>query len=50
MPWEAYQEVPMLYHITGAISFMECTPTVIELIFFNTVGDYVDDDAEGEEG
>ena len=33
MPWEAYREVPILYHITGAISFVESTPTVVEPIF-----------------
>ena len=30
MPWETYREVPILYHITGAITFCTAVPKVIE--------------------
>ena len=33
MPWEAYKEVPVLFHVTGAISFVNQVPTVIEPIY-----------------
>ena len=33
MPWEAYKEVPVLFHMTGAISFVDHVPTVIEPIY-----------------
>jgi pre-mRNA-processing factor 8 len=33
MPWEQVKEVPVLYHITGAITFVDETPMVIEPIF-----------------
>ena len=33
MPWETYREVPVLYHITGAISFVNHVPKVIEPIY-----------------
>ncbi|PWN42662.1 putative PRP8-U5 snRNP protein, pre-mRNA splicing factor [Ceraceosorus guamensis] len=33
MPWEQVREVPVLYHITGAISFVNDIPRVIEPIY-----------------
>ena len=33
MPWEAYKEVPVLFHVTGAISFCNHVPKVIEPVF-----------------
>ena len=33
MPWESYKEVPVLFHVTGAISFIDHIPTVIEPIY-----------------
>lgn len=33
MPWEQIRDVPVLYHITGAISFVNETPKVIEPVF-----------------
>ena len=33
MPWESYKEVPVLFHVTGAISFIDHVPTVIEPIY-----------------
>jgi len=33
MPWENYKEVPVLFHVTGAISFIDSTPKVIEPIY-----------------
>ena len=33
MPWENYKEVPVLFHVTGAISFIDATPKVIEPIY-----------------
>eukprot|EP00978_Attheya_sp_CCMP212_P010513 scaffold25480_cov57-Attheya_sp.AAC.4 len=33
MPWEAVREVPVLYHVTGAISFINETPKVIEPLY-----------------
>jgi len=33
MPWEAYKEVPVLFHMTGAISFVDKVPTVIEPVY-----------------
>jgi pre-mRNA-processing factor 8 len=33
MPWQAYKEVPVLFHVTGAISFIETTPKVIEPVY-----------------
>lgn len=33
MPWESYKEVPVLFHVTGAISFIDRTPTVVEPIY-----------------
>lgn len=33
MPWESYKEVPVLFHMTGAISFVDKVPTVIEPIY-----------------
>lgn len=33
MPWEQYREVPVLYHITGAITFVNETPRVIEPVY-----------------
>ena len=33
MPWESYKEVPVLFHITGAISFIDHVPTVIEPVY-----------------
>jgi len=33
MPWENYKEVPVLFHVTGAISFIPTTPKVIEPIY-----------------
>jgi len=32
-PWEQVREVPVLYHITGAITFVNETPRVIEPIY-----------------
>lgn len=31
MPWEQVREVPVLYHITGAITFVNQIPRVIEV-------------------
>jgi len=33
MPWETTREVPVLYHITGAISFVNHVPKVIEPVY-----------------
>lgn len=33
MPWESYKEVPVLFHITGAICFVDRVPTVIEPVY-----------------
>lgn len=33
MPWEAYKEVPVLFHVTGAISFVNHVPKVIEPVY-----------------
>ena len=33
MPWEAYKEVPVLFHVTGAISFIDQIPKVIEPVY-----------------
>ena len=33
MPWEAYKEVPVLFHVTGAISFIDEIPRVIEPVY-----------------
>ncbi|KAJ3106936.1 Pre-mRNA-processing-splicing factor 8, partial [Phlyctochytrium planicorne] len=33
MPWEQVREVPVLYHITGAITFVNEVPWVVEPIF-----------------
>ncbi|ORZ34180.1 PRP8 pre-mRNA processing factor 8 [Catenaria anguillulae PL171] len=33
MPWEQVREVPVLYHITGAITFVNEVPRVIEPVF-----------------
>lgn len=33
MPWEQIREVPVLYHITGAITFVNEVPKVIEPVF-----------------
>ncbi|KAG0275828.1 Pre-mRNA-processing-splicing factor 8 [Linnemannia exigua] len=33
MPWEQVREVPVLYHITGAISFVNEIPRVIEPVY-----------------
>ncbi|KAJ1979992.1 hypothetical protein H4R33_005585 [Dimargaris cristalligena] len=33
MPWEQVREVPVLYHITGAISFVNEVPWVVEPIY-----------------
>lgn len=33
MPWESYKEVPVLFHVTGAISFVNHVPKVIEPVY-----------------
>jgi pre-mRNA-processing factor 8 len=33
MPWEQVREVPVLYHLTGAITFVNQVPKVIEPVF-----------------
>lgn len=33
MPWEQVREVPVLYHITGAITFVDEIPRVIEPVY-----------------
>lgn len=33
MPWESYKEVPVLFHVTGAISFIDQVPKVIEPVY-----------------
>lgn len=33
MPWESYKVVPVLFHVTGAISFVNHTPRVIEPVY-----------------
>jgi pre-mRNA-processing factor 8 len=33
MPWESYKEVPVLFHVTGAISFVDHVPKVIEPVY-----------------
>lgn len=33
MPWEQVREVPVLYHITGAITFVDDVPRVVEPIY-----------------
>ncbi len=34
MPWEQVRSVPVLYHVTGAITFVNEIPRVIEPIYF----------------
>lgn len=36
MPWESYKEVPVLFHVTGAISFVDKVPKVIEPLYIGT--------------
>ncbi|WZY68985.1 hypothetical protein YC2023_001225 [Brassica napus] len=51
MPWEQVRDVKVLYHITGAITFVNEIPWVVEPIYMaQVVGYYVDYDAKGEEG
>ena len=33
MPWEQVRNVPALYHVTGAITFVNESPRVIEPVF-----------------
>ncbi|KAJ3204221.1 Pre-mRNA-processing-splicing factor 8 [Entophlyctis luteolus] len=33
MPWEQVREVPVLYHVTGAITFVNCVPFVVEPVY-----------------
>ena len=33
MPWESYKEVPVLFHVTGAICFVDHVPKVIEPVY-----------------
>jgi pre-mRNA-processing factor 8 len=33
MPWEEMREVPVLYHVTGAVTFVNETPWVCEPIY-----------------
>lgn len=33
MPWEQVREVPVLYHITSAVTFINYIPRVIEPVF-----------------
>ena len=33
-PWEAYREVKVAYHVTGAITFVNETPRVIEPVYY----------------
>ena len=33
MPWEQIRDVPIIYHITGAITFVNEIPWVVEPIF-----------------
>ena len=33
MPWESYKQVPVLFHVTGAISFVDQVPKVIEPVY-----------------
>jgi pre-mRNA-processing factor 8 len=37
MPWEQVREVKILYHITGAITFVDEIPWVVEPIFLAQV-------------
>lgn len=38
MPWEQIRDVPVLYHITGAISFVNEIPWVIEPVYISQWG------------
>ena len=33
MPWEQIRDVPVLYHITGAITFVNEIPWVVEPVY-----------------
>jgi len=33
MPWQQIHYVPIIYHITGAITFVNCVPWVVEPVF-----------------
>lgn len=33
MPWEQIRDIPVIYHITGAITFVNEIPWVVEPIF-----------------
>ena len=37
LPWEQIRTVPVLYHITGAITFVNDIPTVIEPVYIAQV-------------
>ncbi|CAB4274285.1 unnamed protein product [Prunus armeniaca] len=50
MPWEQTREVKVLYHVSGAITFVNEVPLVVEPIYLAQWGDNVDYDEEGEEG
>lgn len=38
MPWEQVRNVPVLYHVTGAITFCNETPCVVEPLFISQWG------------
>lgn len=48
MPWEQAREVRVLYHSTGAITFVDEIPLVIEPVFVAQWGSDVGGDEEGE--
>ncbi|KAL3228098.1 hypothetical protein MRX96_004018 [Rhipicephalus microplus] len=50
MPWEQIRDVKVLYHITGAITFVNEIPWVIESVYIAQWGNYVDHDASREAG
>ena len=48
MPWEQVKEVKALYHVTGAITFVNEIPRVIEPVYLAPMGFYVGDDETRE--
>jgi len=49
MPWENVRYVPVLYHISGAITFVNEIAKVIETYLYCSMGNYVDNDEKRKE-
>ena len=48
MPWEQVRHCKVIYHVTGAITFVNETPKVIEPVYVAQWAHDVDHDAKGE--